>query len=114
MSLVEAFYETLTILERRTTPDAYGGFTTEWVEGASFKGAVTTEATTEQRVAEKALGAVSYKVTVPRNVTLSYGDIVKRADESYLKITSDSQEVRTPSVAGFSFAQSTAERWELK
>lgn len=114
MSLYETFYQNLIIMDRKTISDGMGGFSTEWVEGATFKGAVVTQATTEQRVAEKQLGEATYQITTPVNVVLDYGMVIKCAKlDKYLKITSDNKDVETPQVATFGFRQCTATEWEL-
>ncbi len=110
--LYETFYKDLVLMDKKSVSDGMGGFTVEWIEGATFKGAVVTEATTEERVAEQQLGGVSYQITTPINVVLSFGDIVKNGDD-YLKVTSDNKDVETPKVSTFKFKQCTAIKWEL-
>lgn len=113
MNLFETFYEDLIMMDKTTISDGMGGFSTEWVEGASFRGAVVTQATTEQRQAEQAIGAVSYQITTQPSAVLNFGDVIKRANGSYLKVTSDNSDVETPGVSSFKFRQCTAEKWNL-
>ena len=54
----------------------------------------------------------TYTVTVPYNVKLEYNNLFKRVEDGKIfRVTSDSVDVKTPSVATFSFKQVTAEEY---
>ena len=108
----ERVYNDLEMIDKKNETGGLGGFKTSLVEGASFKGSVVTKATTEQRQAETQIGQATYTVTVPYNVKLEYNNLFKRVEDGKIfRVTSDSVDVKTPSVATFSFNQVTAEEY---
>ena len=110
--LFEKFYTDLVMIDKKTVSDGLGGVEAALVEGASFKGSVVTKATAEQRQAETQIGQATYTVTVPSNVKLEYNNLFKRVEDGKIfRVTSDSSDVKTPSVATFSFNQVTAEEY---
>lgn len=112
--LYEKFYTDLVMIDKVTVSDGLGGFETTYVDGAEFKGALVTKATTEQRQAETLIGKATFTVTVPKNVKLEYNNIFKRlSDNKMFRVTSDSKDVKTPEVATFEFNQVTAEEYDI-
>lgn len=114
MSLIDVMMEDCTMLDKRTVSDAMGGFTHEWVEGATFRAAVVKDNTMAARVAEKQGVTELYTVTVDKGLSLQYHDVFRRqSDGAVFRITSNIDDSETPSVATFQIGQVTAERWEL-
>lgn len=114
MSLIDVMMEECVMLDKRTVPDGLGGFTYEWVEGATFNAAVIKDNTLAARVAEKQGVSELYTVTVGKGLPLQYHDVFRRVSDGYtFRVTSNITDSETPSVATFQIGQVTAERWEL-
>lgn len=114
MSLIDVMMEECVMMDKRTVSDGLGGFTVEWVEGASFRAAVVKNNSLEARVAEKQGVTELYTVTVDKGLVLQYHDVFKRiSDGLTFRVTSNVRDSETPTVATFQIGQVTAERWEL-
>lgn len=114
MRLYETMMEECVMLDRRTVADGLGGFTHEWVEGATFKAAVNKDSTLAARVAEKQGVTEVYTVTVDKGLTLQYHDVFRRLSDGYtFRVTSNIHDSETPQVSTFQIGQVHAERWEL-
>lgn len=115
MSLLTQAMEDVVLMEKKREPDGEGGFLpAAWVDGASFKAAITFDSSMEARTAEKQGVTSLYTVTVPINAKLEYHDVIKRErDGKVFRITSDGDDKVTPGSASFQFAQVTAEEWVL-
>lgn len=110
--MLQDYFETLVFLEKHSVSDGMGGFIEDYVEGAEFKGGITTDNSIEMRVAEKQGVTSVYTVTMPINVPLKYGDIIKRkSDNKYFRITSNANDMQTPKRANVQFKQAQAESW---
>lgn len=110
MSLLDEAMESCILLDKTTRDDGYGGFISTWVEGASFKAAITFDTSIEARAAE-AQGVHSlYTVTTPRNAVLQYHDVFRReSDGKLFRVTSDGDDKYTPESAALDMRQVTAE-----
>lgn len=114
MSLIDDFKVKCVMLDRVKTPDGAGGFYNEWHEGAEFEAVISNSTSTEAKIAEAEGLKRIYDVTTDVNAMLDYHDVFKRvSDGAIFRVTSEGEDVKTPSVASFSFSQVTAERWEL-
>lgn len=112
MSLLTQAMEDVVMLEKKRVPDGEGGFTVEWVDGVSFKSAITFDSSMEARTAEKQGVTSLYTVTAPVNAKLEYHDVFRRVrDGKVFRVTSDGDDKITPASASFQFAQVTAEEW---
>ena len=106
MSLLTQAMEDVVLMEKRREPDGESGFLPAvWVDGASFKAAITFNSSMEARTAEKQGVTSRYTITAPLNAKLEYHDVIR--------ITSDGDDVQTPKSATFQFLQVEAEEWEL-
>lgn len=115
MSLLTQAMEDVVLMEKKREPDGEGGFLPAvWVDGASFKAAITFNSSMEARAAEKQGVTSLYTITAPLNAKLEYHDVLKRLrDGKVFRVTSDGDDVRTPASASFQFLQVTAEEWDL-
>ena len=114
MSLLTEAMEKCTMIDKTTVPDSYGGFTTSWVDGASFTSAVVLDNSIEARTAEKAGVTALYTVTTGKNINLQYHDVFRREkDGKIFRVTSDGDDVHTPDSATLNMRQVTAEEWAL-
>ena len=110
MSLLDETMESCVILNKQTSLDEYGGFVNKWVDGASFKAAITFDTSIEARTAE-AQGVHSlYTVTTSRALVLQYHDVFRRdRDGKLFRVTSDGDDSYTPASASLDMRQVTAE-----
>ena len=113
MSLLTQAMEDVVLMEKKREPDGEGGFLPAvWVDGASFKAAITFNSSMEARTAEKQGVTSRYTITAPLNAKLEYHDVLKRLrDGKVFRVTSDGDDKITPASASFQFAQVTAEEW---
>lgn len=114
MSLLENAYENFTIINKSVVDDGYGGTTTVWTDGATIKGAMVFDNSTQMKVAQ-AMGVTSaYTFTVKKNVELDYHTVVRReSDKKIFRLTSNSDDKKTPEEAALDMRQYTAEEWKI-
>lgn len=119
MELFRSFMEPCTILNKIKQSDGMGGFTVTWQEGAVFDAAVVKDESIgarikELRIAEKKGPVETFTVTTNKGLGLEYHDVFKRnSDGATFLVTANAKDSETPDVAGFSFEQAPAERWDL-
>lgn len=112
--LYQDFMEPCVLVEKTKVPDGESGFIQVWSEGAPFGAAIVTDNSMEARVGQKAGVTSVYTVTVKLGLGLEYHDVFKRVSDSKIfRVTSDSDDKKTPKVSTFQFEQVTAEEWEL-
>lgn len=114
MSLLSDAFEECTMIDKTTINDGYGGFTTSWSDGATFKAAIVFDTSMQARTAEKQGVSSLYTVTTQRSVTLAYHDVFRREkDGKIFRVTSDGDDKYTPQSATLDMRQVTAEEWVL-
>jgi hypothetical protein len=114
MSLIDEAMTTVVLMEKTREPDGEGGFITSWIDGVSFDAAITFDTSMESRIAERQGVTSRYTITTGKNAKLEYHDVIRRlSDGKVFRITSDGDDVQTPSMASFQFLQVTAEEWVL-
>ena len=114
MSLLSDALETCVMMDKRTEPDGYGGYTTAYTEGAEFKAAIVFDASMEARTANKQGVTSLYTVTTTRALTLEYHDVFKRIrDGKVFRVTSDGDDKFTPQSTALDMRQVTAEEFRL-
>lgn len=112
MSLLDEAMEECVFLDKRRLPDGYGGYTTEWVEGAGFRAAIVFDSSMQARVADKQGVTSLYTVTTSRSLVLEYHDVFKRLrDGKIFRATSDGDDKYTPRSTSLDMRQITAEEW---
>lgn len=112
MSLLQEAYEPLTVINQSVVPDGYGGITTVYTDGAVIQGALMLIDTSSQKIAEALGSKDDYRLTVEKQIELDYHTILKRADGTYFRLTSGSDDLKTPASAGLNIRQYKAERWQ--
>lgn len=114
MSLLQEAYEDFIIMNKKTVEDGYGGYDTLWTDGATFKGALVHDSSTQAMIAQ-AMGITStYTLTTPKNVVLWFHDVVKRkSDSSIFRVTSNGEDEKTPNSATLNMRQVKLEAWKL-
>lgn len=114
MSLLDNAFENFTIINKTIIDDGYGGTRPVWTDGAKIKGAIVFDGSTEMKIAQ-AMGVTSaYTLTVRKNIELDYHTVIRReSDKKIFRITSDSDDKKTPEEATLNMRQYDAEEWEL-
>lgn len=114
MSLLDEYMSNCIMYDKRTVPDGYGGYSTEWVEGAPFDAAIVLDSSIEAKVAEKQGVTGLYTVTTSKALNLQYHDVFKRLkDGKIFRVTSDGDDKHTPASATLNMRQVSAEEWSL-
>lgn len=108
------YFEDFCILDWKSVPDGLGGIRWDVSEGVSFRAGLSTNQSTEARLAYQTGVKVLYTLVVEKHMKLEQGDGVKRlSDGLMLRITSNSRDMQTPEIAQVQYAQVTAEVLEL-
>lgn len=114
MSLLTDAFENCTMIDKRTAPDGYGGFTTEWMDGAEFTAAIVFDTSMQARTAEKQGVSSLYTVTTRRTTVLQFHDVFRREkDGKIFRVTSDGDDKYTPNSSTLDMRQVTAEEFTL-
>ena len=114
MSLIDSAYEDFTIINKSVVDDGYGGTTVVWTDGATIDATAVFDSSTQMKVAA-AMGVTSaYTITVKRASDLDYHTVLRRErDKKIFRITSNSDDKKTPQSAGLDMRQYSAEEWKL-
>lgn len=114
MSLLDEAMVDCVIYNKSIEADEYGGYITNWTEGARFKAAVVYSNSIQARIAEKQGVTDLYTVTVKKAMKLEYHDVFKRlSDNKVFRVTSDGDDNHTPISANLDMRQVSAEEWSL-
>ena len=112
--LMNDFLESCTLLEKTRVPDGEGGWNTTWVDGATFNAAITYDTTITARLAESEGMKATYTVTTEKSTPLDFHDVFRRErDGQIFRVTSQSDDKKTPQSASFQVSQVAAEEWSL-
>lgn len=114
MSLLEEAYEDFTVINKSIVDDGYGGIATVWSDGATIQGAIVFDSSTQMKVAQ-AMGVTSaYTLTVRKSIELDYHTVIRRkSDNKVFRLTSNSDDKKTPNSAGLNMRQYSAEEWTI-
>lgn len=105
------FYEALCVMNWISQPDGGGGFVWDWQDGATFSGGIVLNSTTQMQIAQQTGTKAVYTLTTSVRMPFEAGDVVKRMrDDALFKITSDPEDMKTPSISDISGWQVTMER----
>lgn len=114
MSLLEEAFETFTIINKAIVADGYGGTTTVWTDGATIQGAMTYNASTQMKIAQAMGVTAAYTLTVKKSTLLDYHTVLRReSDKKTFRLTSNSDDNKTPESATLNMRQYDAEEWRL-
>lgn len=114
MSLLSEAMEKCVVLDKRIVPDGYGGYITQYVEGAQFDAACVLDNSMQARMAEQQGVKALYTITTSRSLNLQYHDAFKRMrDNKIFRVTSDGDDKLTPKSATLDMRQVSAEEWTL-
>ncbi len=108
--MLSDYFEHFCIMDKYTEADMFGAIVTHYVEGAPFMAGITSDSSTEARIAYRNGLKVMYTIVLPEGVNLRQDDVVKRlSDDMLLRVTSDCRDMHIPSVAEQQYSQVTAE-----
>lgn len=114
MSLLENAYEDFTIVNKLIIDDGYGGLTETWQDGATIKGVMVFDSSAQMKIAQAIGVTSSYTFTVKKAVELDFHTVVRReSDKKIFRLTSNSDDKKTPNDAGLDMRQYSAEEWSL-
>lgn len=114
MSLLDEAMEAFTILNKAVIDDGYGGVITTWSEGATIQGALVYNTSSQQQIAQELGSTSSYRFTVRKALALDYHTVIQRkSDGNVFRLTSNSDDNKTPGSAGLNMRQYTAEEFKL-
>lgn len=114
MSLLSDAMEKCVMLNKVVQSDGFGGYYTQWIEGAEFQAAITFDTSIEARVADAQGVSSVYTVTTDRGMVLDYHDVFKRlSDGKVFRATSDGDDKATPKSARLNMRQVTAEEYAI-
>lgn len=114
MSLLEDSFEDFTVINKALMPDGYGGTKTVWTDGAPIKAVAIFDSSMQARIAQSMGVTGVYTITVRKNSELDYHTVLRReSDGKIFRLTSDSDDKKTPDNAALNMRQYTAEEWTL-
>ena len=114
MSLLSEAMDICTMLDKRTVADGYGGYITQYTDGASFMAAIVLDNSMQARIAEQQGVTGLYTVTTKKALNLQYHDAFRRErDGKVFRVTSDGDDKKTPNSATLDMRQVSAEEWSL-
>lgn len=114
MSLLENAYEDFTVINKAVVDDGYGGITVTWTDGAKIKGAMVFDNSAQMKMAMAAGSKSAYTLTVKRDILLDYHTVLRReSDKVIFRLTSNSDDKKTPPTAGLDMRQYSAEEYKL-
>lgn len=114
MSLLEEAFEDFTIINKAIVDDGYGGTETVWAPGATIKAAAVLDTSPQMKIAQVMGVTSNYTITVKKDVELDYHTVLRRgSDNKIFRLTSNSDDKKTPQSAGLNMRQYSAEEWKL-
>lgn len=114
MSLLDEMKVSCTMIDKRTVPDAAGGFGYAWVDGATFEATIIKNSSLEARIAEKDGLKEVYTVVVNKGIPLAFHDIFRRDEDGQIfRVTSDIKDSEAPMRSTVQIGKVTAEEYPL-
>ena len=115
MSLLTQAMEDVVLMEKKREPDGEGGFLPAvWVDGASFKAAITFNSSMEARAAEKQGVTGLWNILVKKETRLEFHNIFKRLSDGQVFRVTSKDDKETPKSAGLDLRLISAEEWTLE
>lgn len=113
-TILADYMEEVIMLDRRTVPSSYGGFVVQYVEGASFSGAITPDESLTAQIAQASTEIKRYRLTTAENITLQIGDYIRRtADGETFKVLHSNTDKLTPNDSAIPMRSTTIEKVTL-
>ena len=87
--LLNEYKKDFQIYHRITKDDGYGGYTSEWTAGATFKGILTEDTSLTATVAGQDKKTQLYGIKVKRNAPIEFNTVFRDVtDKTFYRITS--------------------------
>lgn len=113
-NLFESALEKCALMDKVRVEDGYGGFVTQWQEGAKFSAAFSFNSSIEAKTAQKQGVNDVYTISTKKNVILGYHDVIKRlSDGMIFRVTTNGADNKTPDSAALNMRVVSAEAWKL-
>lgn len=114
MTLLDEFRSACRVLNKVRESDGMGGYRVTWQEGVEFSAAFEYMGSAETIIAEKQGTARTYRIYVPRSLSLDYHDVFRRiSDGAVFRVTNVGVDRQTPSTTALDLRLIECERWEL-
>lgn len=116
MSLLSERMENFYIMTPEVVADSYGSTkVTSWSQSsAPFKGAITFDSSPKFEIADREDVISEYTLTTPRDVILSFKQVIKRASDGKVFIVTKDGDCRfTPQSSALNMRQVNIKEWEL-
>ena len=115
MNLIDVAKKDFVVMNKLQVDDDYGSVQRVWTEGATIKGIMAYDSSTQMKVA-LAMGAKSeYNFIVAQNINLDYHTVLKRkSDGKIFRLTSNSDDLESPTGSPLNQRQYSAEEWRLE
>lgn len=98
------------IVDKTTVSDGLGGVRTEWKEGAEVEVALQQDNSIAAQIAQSESERQIYTVVTRKSVVFRHDDLIKRdSDGKTFRITSDSDDLKTPNSSHINMRQCKAE-----
>lgn len=114
MSLLDLFSDEYTVLNQTNSDDGYGSYKVEYTEGETFRGSIAFNESHVPSSIESLDLKSTYKLLFPKEVTLSFHQVIKRADGKIFRVTSDGSNVFTPNSSQLNLRLVELEDWSLE
>lgn len=114
MSLLSDAFTEFVVINKSYIDDGYGGVVTSWTDGATIQGAMVHDSSAEAKIAEVMGATNTYTFTVRKSLELDYHTVLRRSsDNKIFRLTSNSDDKKTPPSASLDMRQYSAEEWRL-
>lgn len=114
MSLLDAYSDNYTIIDKTTTDDGYGGYKNVWKDGATISAALAIASESEINVAGAMGEHVTHTMLIDKSVILDYHTVLRReSDKKVFRTTSKGDENYTPSSSSLNKRKISCEEWEI-
>lgn len=112
MNLLTSMMYPCVLLTEVLINDPMGGYSSQWVEGATFDAFVRKEETPEITVAEKTEPKERLTIVVPKGTPLKYHSVVRRvSDGETYRLVSTLKDFEAPGASSLQIARADCERW---
>lgn len=114
MTLIDTAYEDFTIINFSQVDDGYGGIARMWTDGATIKGVMRYDSSTQMKVAQAMGVTAAYTFIVKKNIALDFHTVLRReSDKKIFRLTNNADDMKTPNTAGLNMREYSAEEWKL-
>ena len=100
-------------VNRMVVDDGYGGYTSKWVDGATFDAVITVASGIEASIANITKEKTTYGVKVERIVPLEHHSVFKRLGDGQIFRITRSSAMLSPSFSAMNMKCLDAEEWIL-